>query len=192
MRQLLTSILLMQRGRALVAPAGGWLRRAADALRPAGAPAPALMDDVPTWPELEALVDAATPDAEKRELADIAEGRGPPTASADLRLFDAPAGFEPRVTLYRDGSSWCPYCQKASKRRCRRWASGRAFVAPWTRAFLGGRRGEASRRLSQVWMQLEEKRIPYKVERINMRCYGSKPAWFERETGARRRGNRSA
>ena len=32
-------------------------------------------------------------------------------------------------------------------------------------------------------MQLEEKRIPYRVERINMRCYGSKPAWFERETG---------
>ena len=32
-------------------------------------------------------------------------------------------------------------------------------------------------------MQLEEKRIPYKVERINMRCYGSKPAWFERDAG---------
>ncbi|KAK7237369.1 glutathione S-transferase [Aureococcus anophagefferens] len=32
-------------------------------------------------------------------------------------------------------------------------------------------------------MQLEEKRIPYRVERINMRCYGSKPAWFERDAG---------
>ena len=32
-------------------------------------------------------------------------------------------------------------------------------------------------------MQLEEKRIPFRVERINMRCYGDKPAWFERATG---------
>ena len=61
-------------------------------------------------------------------------------------MFDEADDFEPRVVLYRDGSSWCPYCQK-------------------------------------VWMQLEAKRIPYRVERINMRCYGDKPAWFERETG---------
>jgi len=32
----------------------------------------------------------------------------------------------------------------------------------------------------KVWMTLEEKRIPYKVEKINMRCYGEKPASFNR------------
>ena len=32
--------------------------------------------------------------------------------------------------------------------------------------------------LPQVWLLLEEKRIPYKVSKINMRSYGDKPAWF--------------
>jgi glutathione S-transferase len=30
----------------------------------------------------------------------------------------------------------------------------------------------------KIWMQLEEKRIPYTLEKINMRCYGPKPASF--------------
>ena len=32
----------------------------------------------------------------------------------------------------------------------------------------------------KVWMFLEEKRIPYRIEKINMRCYGEKPASFNR------------
>jgi glutathione S-transferase len=32
----------------------------------------------------------------------------------------------------------------------------------------------------KVWMALEYKQIPYKVEKINMRCYGDKPASFTR------------
>ncbi|KAL7495011.1 hypothetical protein ACHAWT_003605 [Skeletonema menzelii] len=32
----------------------------------------------------------------------------------------------------------------------------------------------------KVWMTLEGKRIPYRIEKINMRCYGDKPASFLR------------
>ena len=34
------------------------------------------------------------------------------------------------------------------------------------------------RQCQKVWLLLEEKRIPFKVSKINMRSYGEKPAWF--------------
>ena len=72
------------------------------------------------------------------------KGRGLPSRSAKLRLFDAADDYEPRVVFYRDSAAWCPYCQK-------------------------------------VWMLLEEKKIPYRVELINMRSYGDKPQDFLRK-----------
>jgi glutathione S-transferase len=72
-------------------------------------------------------------------LKDI--GRGNSNHKSNLRLFDAPDGYIPEITLYRDSSAWCPYCEK-------------------------------------VWLYLEEKRIPYKVEKIPLRCYGEKPRSF--------------
>uniref|UniRef100_A0A0G4I6M6 GST N-terminal domain-containing protein n=1 Tax=Chromera velia CCMP2878 TaxID=1169474 RepID=A0A0G4I6M6_9ALVE len=30
----------------------------------------------------------------------------------------------------------------------------------------------------KVWLLLEEKKVPYVVKRVNMRCYGDKPQWF--------------
>ncbi len=111
------------------------------------APAPtdmaAFQDPAPSWAALEKLLaELQTP--EERALPELrAQGRGPPSSKAALRLFDAPDGYEPRVILYRDTAAWCPYCEK-------------------------------------VWLYLEEKRIPYKVSKVPMRCYGQKPAWFSR------------
>ncbi len=96
----------------------------------------------PRWPDIIARAKATTvgtsltSDAKSR-----LDGRGPPHADALLRLFDAKAEGDVRVTLYRDHAGWCPYCQK-------------------------------------VWLLLEEKRIPFRVRKINMRSYGDKPADF--------------
>lgn len=95
----------------------------------------------PTWDELESML-ASQQTKEERELPALrAAGYGPASCGATLRLFDAPADYEPRVVLYRDHAGWCPYCAK-------------------------------------VWLQLEEKKIPYRIVHVPMSCYGQKPESF--------------
>ena len=63
----------------------------------------------PSWDVLRArAVQTCTGTRLERESADRERGHGPPHAHSSLRLFDAPDESAVRVTLYRDGSSWCP------------------------------------------------------------------------------------
>mmetsp|Transcript_28528 Transcript_28528/g.37323 ORF Transcript_28528/g.37323 Transcript_28528/m.37323 type:complete len:522 (-) Transcript_28528:303-1868(-) len=109
-------------------------------IRKSDAPS-SIQDAAPSLEDLkQRLYDQQTPG--EREYFTVREsGRGNADSSASIRLFDAPDGTVPRVTLYRDMAAWCPYCQK-------------------------------------VWLQLEEKRIPYMVKKVPLRCYGDKPQWF--------------
>jgi glutathione S-transferase len=70
---------------------------------------------VMSWKELQHLANeesdvgkALTKDQALRE-----SGYGEAHVSNTLRLFDKPADFQPKLTLYRDKAGWCPYCEKA-------------------------------------------------------------------------------
>ena len=93
------------------------------------------------WEDLDNLLRSKEEGIERDSFNNQKIGRGPTNHAASIRLFDAPDGFDPEVTLYRDQAAWCPYCEK-------------------------------------VWLQLEEKRIPYRVEKAPLRCYGEKPRSF--------------
>ena len=62
------------------------------------------MGEPPTWAALEAASAVAV--GGDRARAPVS------SAQALVRLFDAPDGTVPRVTLFRDHHAWCPYCQK--------------------------------------------------------------------------------
>ncbi|GAB4823293.1 hypothetical protein N2152v2_010339 [Parachlorella kessleri] len=96
-------------------------------------------DNAPSWEELEQAV-------KQKQAALGVEPQSLESGPADPRALRRTFGQsgEPRIKLYRDHATWCPYCHK-------------------------------------VILQLEEKQIPYIVEKINMRCYGDKPAEFMRK-----------
>lgn len=74
---------------------------------------PELVEAVaPTWDELRSKLEGMQTPQEIAFRKELAEGRGPPNAMANLRVFDKDASDAQKVTLYRDSASWCPYCQK--------------------------------------------------------------------------------
>lgn len=101
------------------------------------------VDNAPTWSVLDGMLRSLEPPSERADVEDRKKGRGRANHKSNIRLFDAPDGFQPKVTLYRDQAAWCPYCFK-------------------------------------VWLQLEEKRIPYEVIKNPLSCYGDKtPEFFQ-------------
>eukprot|EP01038_Epipyxis_sp_PR26KG_P004638 gene4638-6519_t len=98
-------------------------------------------NNMPSWEDLNLMLRNYEPIDERVDFDSIKTGRSKTNSKALIRLFDAPDGFKPEITLYRDTAAWCPYCEK-------------------------------------VWLQLEEKRIPYQIIKIPLRCYGSKPRSF--------------
>ena len=64
------------------------------------------------WEELDQLLRSQETQDERTRCEDILTGRGEANHKANIRLFGAPEGFQPEVTLYRDTAGWCPYCEK--------------------------------------------------------------------------------
>ena len=83
-------------------------------LQSANDPASPWMDSAPSWSDLVLRLSDQQTEDERRLKHNALSGRGPANSLAHIRLFDAPAGTEPRVTLFRDTAAWCPYCQKVS------------------------------------------------------------------------------
>jgi len=110
-------------------------------------PSRVVPDELPAWSELRCRCDQDVGVAVKagREIDMVSVGlgdleNGSTNPFAKLRLFGRPAS-EVRVTLYRDSSGWCGYCQK-------------------------------------LWLYLEEKSIPYRCHKGNLRCYGERAPWL--------------
>ena len=67
----------------------------------------------PSWEALQQLVlDTPTGGRLSHDGEQRARGQGPSHTAAEVRLFDAEDVSQVRLTLYRDASAWCPYCQK--------------------------------------------------------------------------------
>ena len=72
---------------------------------------PILKDTALSWEELNTRLRSIEPPEERIEFDSIATGRSSANHKANIRLFDAPEGTIPEVTLYRDTAGWCPYCE---------------------------------------------------------------------------------
>lgn len=59
-------------------------------------------DEAPTLSNIEEALRSRETEVERVNFEDRLQGRGPTNAQSSLRLFNAPEGFEPEVTLYRD------------------------------------------------------------------------------------------
>ena len=72
---------------------------------------PNMKDTALSWEELNTKLRNIEPPEERIEFDSIATGRSRANHKANIRLFDAPEGTIPEVTLYRDTAGWCPYCE---------------------------------------------------------------------------------
>jgi len=73
------------------------------------------IDKAPTLNELDALLRSVETGDERCQYeysVILNNGRGASSHKANIRLFDAPDGYTPDITLYRDTAGWCPYCEK--------------------------------------------------------------------------------
>ena len=65
-----------------------------------------------SWDTLDSLLRKQEPSIERTAFDVVTSGRGNANVNARIRLFDAPENFKPEITLYRDASAWCPYCER--------------------------------------------------------------------------------
>ena len=147
------------------------------------------------WDSLKTTL-AASPTFKRMEAeAELrATGAGPAHTDNKLRLFGKSEG-DVRVTLYRDHAGWCPYCQKVfgldHYHQTTTKPPPNHFQTTTTKATATATTTTTTTTVTptpprtrpdaQVWLLLEEKQIPFKIEKVPMRSYGDKPEWFLRK-----------
>ena len=73
------------------------------------------LNDIVTtsWEDIRTNLESKQTDEEKAFLSNVEKGIGPPSPLNKIRFFEeSTSKKDVRVTLYRDHTSWCPYCQK--------------------------------------------------------------------------------
>ncbi len=73
------------------------------------------LNDIVTtsWEDIRTNLESKQTDEEKAFRSNVEKGIGPPSPLNKIRFFEESTSEKHvRVTLYRDHTSWCPYCQK--------------------------------------------------------------------------------